>query len=420
MNKDLRDYLRKYSINNHDDYYVNEPKSIDEIVDGSYQKTDFGKIFVAKKEYLPDYYHGEMPLESFLKQSPKTLALISKNDEIKDLDLKKAVFIDTETTGLSGGTGTAVFLVGILFFENNEFRIRQYLMQDFNEELAMLSALKQIFKNFEFIISYNGKAFDIPLLSTRYLINKMSDNHLNLPHIDLLFPSRFLYRKDLPNCRLKTIENKVLGIWEDRIGDIDSSLIPYIYFDFLNTKDARILKSVFKHNIIDLISLVTLTAKLASYIENYNEINLSYNQIRSLTKIFFLKKNFNDAEKLILRAIQNADNKEDLEECKMWYGFILKKMRKFDDSSKIFEELVLDDTKEIEIYRQVAIYQEHQNKNYQKAINFCNKALKIMKDEYNIRRRDYYINDINYRLARLYRKSSRINNKIKEKRRYHE
>ncbi|GAG93646.1 unnamed protein product, partial [marine sediment metagenome] len=167
MHKDLRDYLRKYSINNHGDYYDYQPKSIDEIVDGSYQETDFGKIFVAKKEYLPGYYHGEMPLESFLNQSPKTLALISKNDEIKNLNLKKAVFIDTETTGLSGGTGTAVFLVGILFFENNEFRIRQYLMQDFNEELAMLSALKQIFKNFEFIISYNGKAFDIPLLSTR-------------------------------------------------------------------------------------------------------------------------------------------------------------------------------------------------------------------------------------------------------------
>jgi len=413
MHKDLRDYLRKYSINNHDDYYVNEPKSIDEIVDGFYQKTDFGKIFVAKKEYLPDYYHGEMPLESFLNQSPKTLALISKNDEIKELDLKKAVFIDTETTGLSGGTGTAVFLVGILFFENNEFRIRQYLMQDFNEELAMLSAVKQIFKNFEFIISYNGKAFDIPLLSTRYLINKMSDKHLNLPHVDLLFPSRFLYRKDLPNCRLKTIENKVLGIWEDRIGDIDSSLIPYLYFDFLNTKDARILKSIFHHNIIDLVSLVTLTAKLASYIENYNEIDLSHNQINSLIKIFFLKKKFNDAEKLIIRAIQNTDNKEDLRDFKMWHGFILKKMRKYDDSTKIFEELALDGIKEIEIYRQVAIHQEHRNKNFQKAINFCTKSIKIMQDEYNIRRRDYYINDINYRLTRLYRKIAKINNKIK-------
>ncbi len=108
-----------------------------------------------------------------------------------------------------------------------------------------------------------------------------------------------------------------------------------------------------------------------------------------------------------MRAIQNVDNKEDLEECKMWYCFILKKLRKFDDSTKIFEELVSEGTKEIEIYRQVAIHQEHRNKDYHKAINFCIKAIKIMKDEYNIRRRDYYINDINYRLVRLYRKSSK-------------
>ena len=286
-------------------------------------------------------------------------------------------------------------------------------MQDFNEELAMLSAVKEIFKNFEFIVSYNGKAFDIPLLSTRYLINRMSDEHLNLPHVDLLFPSRFLFKKDLPNCRLKTIEKKVLGIWEDRIGDIDSSLIPHIYFNFLNTKDARILKSVLQHNIIDLVSLVTLTAKLSSTIKNYNDIDLSHNQIRALTKIFYKKKEFNNAEKLILKAIQNADTKEDLEKCKIWYGFILKKMKRFDDSAKIFEELALDCINEIEIYRQVAIHQEHRNKNYKKAINFCIKALKIMQDEYYIRRRDYYINDIKYRLSRLYRKIAKIQTKNK-------
>ncbi len=414
MHKDLRDYLRKYSRYEYEEYLDSQPKSINEIVDGFYLNTAFGKIFVAKKEYLLDYYHGDIPLKSYLNQSPKSLALITKNDEINKLDLRKAVFIDTETTGLAGGTGTAVFLVGLLFFKNNEFQVRQYLMQDFNEELAMLSAVKEIFKNFEFIVSYNGKAFDIPLLSTRYLINRMSDKHLNLPHVDLLFPSRFLFKKDLPNCRLKTIEKKVLGIWEDRIGDIDSSLIPHIYFNFLNTKDARILKSVLQHNIIDLVSLVTLTAKLSSTIKNYNDIDLSHNQIRALTKIFYKKKEFNNAEKLILKAIQNADTKEDLEKCKIWYGFILKKMKRFGDSAKIFEELALDGINEIEIYRQVAIHQEHRNKNYKKAINFCIKSLKIMQDEYYIRRRDYYINDIKYRLSRLYRKSARIDNNIRE------
>ena len=219
-----------------------------------------GACFVAERSFELDHLHGGERLGAFLDLTERGLACLARDAGQVSVDPRTVVFLDTETTGLSGGTGTYVFMVGLGFFDVDRFVVRQYFMRHHAEEAPMLAALNQLFPRFAGIVSFNGKAFDLPLLQTRFITGRQRPTLRSDPHLDLLFPARRFWRDRLPSCSLGTIEQAILG--HARRGDVPSWMIPQLYFRYVRDGDARPIVPVFRHNLDDVLSLVALACRL--------------------------------------------------------------------------------------------------------------------------------------------------------------
>ncbi|MGD9546919.1 MAG: ribonuclease H-like domain-containing protein [Candidatus Krumholzibacteriia bacterium] len=161
------------------------------------------------------------------------------------------LFLDTETTGLAGGAGTIPFLVGVAWWDGDRFEIRQYFLPDPGREDAMLAALADLARRFRAVATYNGAAFDLPLLRSRSVVNRSRDPLAGLESWDLLVPARRLWSRSLTDCRQQTIEAHLRGAPRGE-GDIDGSLIPQTWFAFLRGEDAGDLERVLRHNRRDM------------------------------------------------------------------------------------------------------------------------------------------------------------------------
>ena len=159
------------------------------------------------------------------------VAFLAGADALKGLSMEDGLFLDTETTGLAGGTGTFPFLIGLGWFEEGSFITHQLFARDFSEEPAMLACLGELASRRKFLVTFNGKAYDLNLLATRFILNRSRDQLYGMPQIDLLHPSRRIYSHRLENVRLVTLEESVLGV--RRGNDVPGYEIPQRYFDWL-------------------------------------------------------------------------------------------------------------------------------------------------------------------------------------------
>nr|WP_225444533.1 ribonuclease H-like domain-containing protein [Pseudomarimonas arenosa] len=176
------------------------------------------------------------------------------------IDPRHLLAIDTETTGLAGGTGTRAFLVGIAFIEQNELCLRQWLLSGLSGEVAMLQAFGQYLCAQHHLLSYNGKSYDLPLLRTRFCLHRLPDPSRELPHTDLLHLVRRRYRGLWADCRLQTVERQLLSIV--RNDDLPGSEAPAAFRRWLQRADATQLNRVVEHNAQDLVSLMRLALRL--------------------------------------------------------------------------------------------------------------------------------------------------------------
>lgn len=173
------------------------------------------------------------------------------------------VFFDLETTGLSGGAGTQVFLVGCGWFDQRSaFLTRQYLLTRHADERPMLRIVAAELARAGALVSFNGKSFDAPLLETRFLFHRYPWDGRARPHVDVLHPARRFWKRGLQNdeCSLVALEKQILGV--RRGSDVDGFEIPRRYFQFIRTGDARPLAAIVEHNRRDLLSLAALAARL--------------------------------------------------------------------------------------------------------------------------------------------------------------
>jgi uncharacterized protein YprB with RNaseH-like and TPR domain len=167
------------------------------------------------------------------------------------------VFLDLETTGFSS---TPLFLAGTLFVRDGRAMVTQLLARDYSEEGAIIAMLDDLLAGFAFCITFNGKAFDVPYVKERAKYHKI-DLKAAPRQFDLLHPARRRWKHSLPNCRLVTLEWHILG--RRRVGDVPGWEVPCIYHDFVHTKNARKLKDVLRHNLIDVVSMAELFVSLA-------------------------------------------------------------------------------------------------------------------------------------------------------------
>jgi len=169
------------------------------------------------------------------------------------------IFLDTETTGLAGGTGTYVFLVGLAAWVGDRLRVTQYFLGDLGAERALLHAVGEALGDARRLVTFNGRTFDLPLLETRYLLARAPWWGADLPHFDLYPVARALWRAHVADCRLTTLESALLGL--DRGNDVPGALMPQLYFRYLRARDPRPLPQMFEHNRWDLVALAALAAR---------------------------------------------------------------------------------------------------------------------------------------------------------------
>lgn len=174
--------------------------------------------------------------------------------------VEQALFIDTETTGLSGGVGTVAFLVGIGWIRDGVYTVRQYLMKDYASEALLLSSVAEASKGFSYTVSFNGRQFDLPLLETRYALQRKHSPFGDMECVDLLPPARRLWKRRLGSVRLARLEEVILG--NGRTDDLPGSEAPKRFFEYLKTGDMALLEEVIAHNRQDILTMGTLLCEL--------------------------------------------------------------------------------------------------------------------------------------------------------------
>ena len=210
-----------------------------------------------------------VPLNSLCGIETSTFDEILSLDPLftgKAWDIRRVLFLDTETTGLSGGAGTVAFEVGLGFIEPRGMVIRQYVMRDYSEEPAMMAEIASLISRFDTIVSFNGKSFDLPLLESRMVMSRIRLPLTQMPHLDLLHASRRVYKLRLKRCSLSALEEAVLGC--GRHDDLPGSQVPQRYFDYMKTGEFALLEDVLRHNYEDVRSLACLTGHLCRVFKN--------------------------------------------------------------------------------------------------------------------------------------------------------
>jgi len=184
----------------------------------------------------------------------------------------RRVYIDTETTGLSGGSGTLAFLIGIAVVENDAIELTQFLMTRFAAEAASLSAFAETLSPDDQLVSYNGKSYDLPLLITRFRMQAMQHPFDGLPHLDLLHPVRRLYSRRWTDCRLISLEQNLLGF--SRVDDLPGSEAPAAWFSYIRSGQGAQLIKVVEHNQQDIVSLAVTHSVLTQAIAQPQAFNV--------------------------------------------------------------------------------------------------------------------------------------------------
>jgi len=225
---------------------------------GIIRSNGLGSYYHIENTYPDDYFHGRVRLGRFSSSDLGYLLQLMR-EKAGAPQRDRIVFLDTETTGIQGGSGMCPFLVGVGYFTGDDFYMKQYFIRDFDEEPAMLFALADDLRQFELIITYNGLAFDIPLLDTRFTLARLDNPFESMSHFDLLFTARKLWRNGHGSCRLVALEREILSFL--RGPDIPGAMIPRAYFDYLQHRPAPVLESVFTHNVHDVVSLAALTVQ---------------------------------------------------------------------------------------------------------------------------------------------------------------
>ena len=228
---------------------------LSEIMGGAERHTPHGDCYVVDLTLGSDHRHGERAVGAVLGRALGA-GTLTGDKALRDFDVRRALFLDLETTGLARGMGTLAFLVGTAHFQDDRLVLEQWLLREPEEEPAALYDLQRRLEGVEHLVTYNGRSFDLPLLRTRCFANRMKDPSRHLGHLDLLHPARKLLASGLPNCRLSTIEAHRLGV--RRVDDVPGSEAPTRYHAYLHGDAPDPLGAVVAHNRDDVLSMVVL------------------------------------------------------------------------------------------------------------------------------------------------------------------
>jgi uncharacterized protein YprB with RNaseH-like and TPR domain len=357
---------------------------------GQEVETEHGRHFETEKLYEHHRRHGSADIGSLADLPHDLLASLSADpsaDPIPHAPPSEWAFLDTETTGLSGGTGTCAFLIGVGRITPEGFRVRQFFMRDYGEESSALHAVAAHLAEFRVMITYNGRTFDQPLLETRYRLNRAKSPFTKLDHLDLLHGARRLWKLRFDSCRLVDLENQVLGV--ERHGDLPGALIPYVYFDYLRTRDAARMVSIFHHNATDILTLACLTGIVPYAFRDPGESTLKNGaELAGIARWLRAAGELDQARKLFRRAV-DAGLRDDLLFQTLWdMGTIDRKLGAVEDALAVWTDLAESrNAFRVRAMEELAKHYEHREKNYARALELTRGALEY-EESVGLRKRE--------------------------------
>ena len=383
-----------------------KPKStygIDSVVAGAFLPTRRGEVFVVEQTYTPDYHHGLSPIIC-----SRPLALMSQwaNDpRLMDIPLSRFAFLDTETSGLAGGTGTYAFMVGIARFVDERFILQQFFMRDPAEEAAMLEAIAQFLAPAQALVTFNGKAFDAPLLATRYRLHHIPVPYEGYAHLDLLPLARRLWRDRLESRALKYLEQHILGLTRS-IEEVQGYEIPWLYFDYLKSGDARPLAGVFYHNAMDVVAMAALLAHTNEMLENpYGGCIEHGLDFVALGKLFEDLGYWEEAARLFERGLELDLTESDFGVAVKRLSILQKRRGDFNEALRLWEAAAANG--HIYAHIEMAKYYEHKCRDVKTALQWTRSALEhVQQADLPAYMRKHWLAEITHRMERLERKDS--------------
>jgi uncharacterized protein YprB with RNaseH-like and TPR domain len=381
---------------------------------GRATRNAFGQCLVIDRRYESDRWHGDVRIGECELEDLSHLRVL---DPGLELGPGRTVFIDLETTGLSGGAGTVAFLVGCGYYDLGAFQVRQFLLTSQSAERALLTAVAEFFDDADLIVTYNGKTFDVPVMETRWLFHRMQMPLGGVPHFDALHTARRLWRArgdDTADggCRLSTLERTLFDV--RRIGDVGGFEIPSRFFHFMRTGDARPLEPVLEHNRLDLVSLAAVTARAVRLVEAGAEGCPDESQALALGRIYERAGLVDRAEACYRRAAR-AQPLDVAVEALYRLSLRCRRERRFDEAVACWRSIVsITATRSARRHRiaaalrefaveALAIHHEHREQDLGAAREL---ALFALDEGVDGRRADSY----RHRLARLERKLAKKEN----------
>jgi uncharacterized protein len=340
------------------------PAAVNDMVPGEAVDTPFGPAWSCTQRFPLDQ---DAELEQLLSARPEVIAAAGRDAVLTTLEPARVAFIDTETTGLSLGTETYTFLIGIGTYETDEggdgdrhashpsspalpasrpaaFVVRQYFMRHPGEERAQLALVEEALGRCTAIISFNGRAFDLPLLNSRFTLIQERPPLAGAPHLDLLPAARRIWRARLPSCSLGELERSVLGV-QRGTEDVPGWMIPEIYREYYHSgRGAEMMARVFYHNLIDITSMARLAGRLAALFETaYLErhmLELHPLDCISLARCYGALEWIDAGERIYRAALRQASRDAERALVYRELGFLLKRLDRRAEAAALWEEWI--------------------------------------------------------------------------------
>lgn len=375
-------------------------------------KNEAGSFLLRTIRYEAAHQHGIHRLQE-LEKAAEGLSAFHK----QPLQAEQLLFLDLETTGLGIGAGNIPFMVGIAYWtKDGEFIVEQALIRHPVEERAMLAYIGSKLPEYRYLVTYNGRTFDWPVMQNRFIMNGRMKDIWQPYHLDFLHPSRSIWRNTLTSCRLSHVEEERLGI--ERIDDVPGSLAPQIYYQYLADGNPEPLAGVFRHNEIDMLSLACLAIRfghlLSSGAAGDARLPLPEEQEELVRTGLWLEKmgHVDKAERLF--TIASEMNNASIHALLMLAGRD-KKAGNWPRAVLLWQKAVLSPAKygaaSMNAYIELAMYYEHKLKDYDSALSYATEALEQALGHPLQQRRDAKrraeIDNLRKRRERLERKTGR-------------
>ncbi len=338
-------------------------------------------------------------LDSLPGADAQVAALLARGTSAPVPATSEWLFLDLETTGLAGGTGTYAFLIGLGRLTTAGFTVEQFFLRELADEAALLEALAPQLSTAQAVVTYNGKLFDVPVLETRYRLARLRWPYETSPaagaaglkgekpvtHLDLLYPARQMWKVRWGSARLLDLESGLLGY--ERTEDVPGSLIPQLYFDYLRSGDERPLASVFRHNVEDVVTLAALTARLLELAAQPEAAADSLEQF-ALGRLFERAREFDRARMLYEQALGDSPPEEIASAVRYRLALLCKRQRDYRRALALWQELAQADSAgadgtTLAVYEELAICYEHRLDDPEAAAEVTQRALAQLDYQFN-------------------------------------